>query len=129
MATPITKKLSKAEIKEITALDDLHIAPYRENGKTYGTLTWIWSVSVKDALYVRAYHGTKSSWYQAAIQQKAGKIQAAGMTKQVRFKAVKGEINDLIDEAYKAKYKKNPFVKAMVSEKVREATIRIVGRE
>ena len=129
MITTVSKKLSKPEIRKIAAEDDLHIAPYRENGKTYGTLTWIWSVSVNDALYVRAYHGIKSSWYQAAIKQKAGKIQAAGMTKQVRFKTVKGEINDLIDEAYKIKYKGSPFVKAMISEKVREATIRIVGRE
>src|SRR5262249_1314794 len=116
-------------INKIAADDDLHIAPFRDDGKTYGTLTWIWSVTVNHGLYVRAYHGIKSSWYQAAIKQKAGKIQAAGMTKRVRFKPVTGEINDPIDEAYRKKYKGNPFVKAMTSEKVRAATIRIVGSE
>jgi hypothetical protein len=127
MATSSSKTLSTADIRKIAGEDDLHIAPFRDDGKTYGTLTWIWSVSVDNALYVRAYHGIKSRWYQAAIKQKAGKIQAAGMTKKVRFRSVGGEINDLIDEAYKIKYKGSPFVKAMTSEKVREATIRIVS--
>lgn len=37
--------------------DDLHISPFREDGKTYGTPTWIWSVVVDGGLYVRAYNG------------------------------------------------------------------------
>jgi Uncharacterized protein conserved in bacteria (DUF2255) len=59
----------------------LHISPFREGGLTYGTPTWIWCVAVDDALYVRGYNGQKSSWYQAAVRQKGGRIIAAGMTK------------------------------------------------
>ena len=33
------------ELEKITAADDLHIAPFRDDGKTYGTLTWIWSMN------------------------------------------------------------------------------------
>ena len=55
-----------------------HIAPFRDDGKTYGTLTWIWSVVVDGALYVRAYNGTQSMVVQAAISQKAGRITVAG---------------------------------------------------
>jgi hypothetical protein len=127
MATSSLRTLSAADIRKIASEDDLHIAPFREDGRPYGTLTWIWSVTVDDALFVRAYHGIKSRWYQAAINQKAGKIHAVGMTKKVRFRPVKGEINARIDEAYKIKYKGSPFVKAMTSEKVRKATIRIVS--
>ena len=60
----------KAELKKIAAADDLHIAPFRDDGVTYGTPTWIWSVVVDDALYVRAYNGKASSWYKAAVRQK-----------------------------------------------------------
>ena len=122
-----SKSLSKAEIKKIALADDFHIAPLREDGKTYGTLTWIWSVSVDDLLFVRAYHGVKSRWYIAAVHQKAGKIEAAGFKKQVRFKTVSGEIQDRIDEAYKEKYQKSPFLKSMISQKAKDATIQIVG--
>ena len=71
---------SKDELRKIAEADDLHIAPFREDGKTYGTPTWIWSVAVDGALYVRGYNGTNSRWYQAAVRQRAGRIIAAGMT-------------------------------------------------
>ncbi len=58
------------ELKKIADSDDLHISPFREDGTTYGTPTWIWSVVVNDSLYVRAYNGTASRWYKAAMQQK-----------------------------------------------------------
>jgi hypothetical protein len=45
---------SKDELRKIAEADDLHISPFREDGRTYGTPTWIWSVVVDDALYVRA---------------------------------------------------------------------------
>jgi hypothetical protein len=60
------------EPQKIAKADDLRIAPFREDGVTYGTPTWIWSVQVDDSLYVRAYNVQKSRWYQAAVQQKAG---------------------------------------------------------
>jgi hypothetical protein len=48
---------SKDELRKIAEADDLHISPFREDGVTYGTPTWIWSVVVDNALYVRPYHG------------------------------------------------------------------------
>jgi hypothetical protein len=119
------KKFSKEEIKKIADSDDLHIAPFREDGKTYGTLTWIWSVVVDDILYVRAYNGIKSSWYQAAMQQKSGKIKSAGISKEVKFAPVHGEINHRIDQAYKDKYSKSRFLKDMISKKAKDATVKI----
>jgi hypothetical protein len=61
---------SKQELLRIAEADDLHISPFREDGVTYGTPTWIWSVAVDDALYVRGYNGRESRWYQAAARQK-----------------------------------------------------------
>jgi hypothetical protein len=63
---------SKEGLRKIAETDDLHISPFREDGRTYGTPTWIWSVVVDDGLYVRGYDAQKSSWYQAAVRQKAG---------------------------------------------------------
>jgi hypothetical protein len=118
----------KSELKKIAETNDLRIAPFREDGKTYGTLTWIWSVVVDDGLYVRAYNGKASSWYKAAIKQKAGRITAAGMKKEVSFESVRGAINDRIDEAYRAKYKRSRYVPEMVAAGPRSATIKIVPR-
>ena len=49
---------SKDELGKIVKADDLHISPFRDDGVTYGTPTWIWSVAEDDALYVRAYNGS-----------------------------------------------------------------------
>ena len=119
---------SKEELRRIAEADDLHISPFREDGVTYRTPTWIWSVAVGDALYVRAYNGQKSRWYQAATRQKAGRIIAAGMTKEVAFELVEGPINDLIDEAYRKKYRGSPYLSPMIGRRARSATVRVVPR-
>jgi hypothetical protein len=112
------------EIRRIAESDDLHIAPFREDGKTYGTPTWIWSVVVDGDVYVRAYNGQQSRWYAAAIRQKAGRITAAGMTKEVAFERIEGPISDRIDAAYRAKYASSPYLAPMISDRARSATVR-----
>ncbi len=119
-------KWQKDELRKIAEADDLHIAPFREDGVTYGTPTWIWSVAVEDALYVRGYNGQKSRWYRAAVRQKAGRIISAGMTKEVMFEAVDGAINDRIDDAYRAKYRGSPYLKPMIGARARAATVRVM---
>src|SRR5947199_1938765 len=119
----------KDELRKIAEADDLHVAPFREDRVTYGTPTWIWSVAVGDALHVRAYNGRGSRWYQAAMRQKAGRITAAGMTKEVTFEPVDGPINDHIDDAYRAKYPGSPYLSPMIGARARSATVRVVPRE
>ena len=57
---------SSNELERIAGADDLRISRLRQDGVTYGTPTWIWSVSVDGELYVRGYNGQESRWYQAA---------------------------------------------------------------
>jgi hypothetical protein len=116
------------ELERIAEADDLHIAPLREDGRTYGTPTWIWSVAVDDALYARAYNGRDSGWRQAAVRHKAGRISAAGMTREVAFEPVDGPINDRIDDAYRAKYRGSPYLDPMIGARARAATVRIIPR-
>jgi len=117
--------LTPEEIQRITETDDFHIAPLREDGVTYGTPTWIWSVMVEHKLYVRAYNGIRSGWYQAALKQKAGKIVAAGMERKVQFEPVTGSINDKIDLAYRGKYGDSPYLQPMISDRAKAATVRV----
>ena len=114
------------DLRAIADADDLHVSPFREDGVTFGTPTWIWSVAVDDSLYVRPYHGQNSRWYKAAVREKAGRITAAGMTRDVAFEA---KINDRIDEAYRAKYTDSPYLSPMIGARARSATIKIMPRE
>jgi quercetin dioxygenase-like cupin family protein len=55
-------------------------------------------VAVEDSLYVRGYNGVESRWYQAAVRQKAGRINAASITKEVVFEPVDDDaMNHRID--------------------------------
>src|SRR5579862_6266641 len=101
---------TKERLHEIATRDDLYIAPFREDGTTTGTPSWIWSVVVDGDLYVRAYNGTSSRWYQAASKQKAGQITASGKTNDVTFEQAQDEINDQIDAAYRLKYASSTYL-------------------
>ena len=117
------------ELHAIASTDDFHIAPFRADGATLGTPTWIWSVVVDDGVYVRAYNGTASRWYQSARSQRAGRITAGGVSKDVTFTPVEDDgLNDRIDAAYEAKYGSSPYYPPMVTAKTRAATVRVEPR-
>jgi hypothetical protein len=119
---------AKDELAKIAVSDDLHVAPLREDGVTAGTPTWIWSVVVDGALCARAYNGRNSRWFAAALRERAGRITAAEMTKEVVFEPVEGALNDAIDEAYRRKYRGSPYLDPMIGARARAATVRIVPR-
>jgi hypothetical protein len=118
----------KDDLDKIAASDDLHLAPFRDDGETYGTPTWTWSVVVDGALYVRAYNGEASRWYQAALREKAGRISAAGMTKDVAFAPIEGVLNDRIDKAYRLKYGESRYLEPMIGDRARAATMEVKPR-
>jgi len=101
----------KDELSRIAEPDDLHISPFREDGRT--------SVVVDDALYVRAYNGQSSRWYQAAMRQKAGRISVAGITKEVTFEPA---------DAYHAKYKGSSYLSPMTGTRARSTTVKVTPR-
>lgn len=116
-------------LTEISAADDLKIAPYHPNGQTTGTPTWIWEVIVENRLFVRAYSGVNSRWYKAALTQLAGKIHAVGRMLDVTFSSVTSPaLNEKIDEAYRQKYAQSRYMSAMISDRARAATVEILPR-
>lgn len=115
-----------ATLAKIAATDDLHIAPYHADGKTTGTPTWIWSVVVDGRLFVRAWNGTRGTWYRSAIAQRAGKITAAGQEHEVEFTPITdAELNTRIDAAYNTKYAGSPYLSPMVAAGPKAATVEI----
>ena len=80
-------------------------------------------------LYVRAYNGRTSRWYRAAMNQRAGRITAAGITKEVTFEPVDGAIKATIDDAYRVKYKGSPYLSPMIGAQARSATVEVTPRD
>jgi len=82
-------------------------------------------VAVDGALCVRAYNGQESKWYRAAVRQKAGRILAAGLTKEVTFEPVGGAVVNSLDDAYCAKYRGSRYLDPIIGARVRSAALRI----
>ncbi|MCR4524201.1 DUF2255 family protein [Bosea sp. 47.2.35] len=119
---------TKDELGNIAKADDLRIAPFREDGMTPGTPTWIWSVVIEDGLFVRAYHGVDSRWYKAAVREKSGQISVAKTSYEVSFEQAETRLKDRIDEAYRTKYSGSPYLASMIGDQARAATICIRRR-
>ena len=62
------------------------------------------------------------------MKQKAGRISAAGMTKEVTFESADGAINDSIDEAYREKYKGSPYLSPMLKDRARSTTVKVIPK-
>ncbi|MGZ0198747.1 DUF2255 family protein [Streptomyces sp. RM1] len=117
---------NQTQLRSFAVADDLHISPFREDGLTYGTPTWIWSVVAGGDLYVRPYNGTESRWYQAAVAQKAGRIRIAGAEHEVTFAPAENSVLDAVDDAYRTKYAPSPYLEHMLQSGPRSTTIRIL---
>jgi hypothetical protein len=122
--TPMLTRWPANDLRKIAEADGLHVTPFREDGVTYRTPTWIWSVAVNGELYVRAYNGKKSRW----CRQRAGRIMTDGMICDVHFEPANGPVNDRIDDAYRTKYAGSSYLNAMIGERARVATVRITPR-
>ncbi|MDO5638984.1 MAG: DUF2255 family protein [Neisseria sp.] len=117
-------------VNRINQADDMEIAPYREDGQTTGTLTRVWSVVVSGRLFVRAYRGAASSWYQAAQAQQGGIIRSGGEETTVKFIKVDDELlNERVDSAYRIKYGHSNYLASMISPRARATSIEIVPAE
>ena len=118
------------ELAAIAAADELEIAPLQPDGPQRAPVT-IWVVRAGDALYVRSYRGSGSSWFRGAEASHEGHIRAGGVDKDVTFVDVADlGVNDQIDAAYRAKYRRfgASYVDPMVAERARTATLKLVPR-
>jgi hypothetical protein len=59
------------------------------------------------------------------MHQKAGRITAAGMKKEVTFQPMHGASNDQIDDAYRVKYGRSEYLEPMIGARARAATIKL----
>ncbi|MET7995400.1 DUF2255 family protein [Amycolatopsis sp. NPDC005232] len=78
-------------------------------------------VLVDGALFVRAFRGPGSRWFQAASNHHRGRLRVASLSRAVAF-AADGEGAAEIDEAYRAKYGAASLV---TTAPARAATLRI----
>ena len=117
------------ELTQIEGEDELEIASLRRDG-TLRRRTTIWVVRLGDDLYVRSVNGRTAAWFRATQDRHEGRIRAGGVEKDVTFVDADHDIDDQIDGAYRAKYRRYApsIVDHVVTPEARSATIKLVLR-
>jgi hypothetical protein len=117
------------ELDEIGNADELRLATARPDGSLRNPVT-IWVVRLGDDLYVRSYHGPGGSWFRRAREHREGRIQAGGVDKDVTFADADHGLDDRIDAAYRAKYRRygGTYVDPMVTPEAQATTIKLLPR-
>ena len=117
------------ELNKIGSAEELQIASLRKDG-TLRSMRIIWVVRVGDDLYVRSVNGRTSDWFRGVQTRHEGHIRAGGVEKDVIFIEEPGaDINDQIDAAYAAKYRRYASIIPSINSPVaRAATIKLVPR-
>jgi hypothetical protein len=118
------------ELTKINQADELQISTVRKDGTLRKHVT-IWVVRINNDLYIRAVKGQTGKWYQHAVEQHLGHIQAGGVSKDVIFVEANEDTTETVDEAYQAKY--NGYGESIVGStmtiQARAATLKLTPRK
>jgi len=120
---------TRDELDSIGKAEELRIASLRRDG-THRKPVTIWVARVGDELCVRSVNGRTARWFRGAQVRREGRISAGGVAKEVIFTDADPGLNDDIDAAYRAKYRRYQarIVDSIVSAEARSATIRLLPR-
>jgi hypothetical protein len=117
------------ELDKIGAAEELEIASLRRDGTLTKPVT-IWVVRDDDDLYVRSVNGPTAAWFRGTQARHEGHIEAGGVVTDVKFINADPAINDELDAAYRAKYRRYAanIIDSIVHPKARSTTIKVVPR-
>jgi hypothetical protein len=117
------------ELTRIGAAEELRIASLRRDG-TLGSPRTIWVVRHGDDLHIRSVNGPAAAWFRGTQVRHEGRIQVGGVSKDVTFADADPGLDDELDAAYRAKYRRYApsIISTIVSPQARSATIRLVPR-
>lgn len=120
--------------EQLGAIDramELEVSSLRADGSLRPFVP-IWVVVVDDDVYVRSYRGRAGAWYRHASADRTGRVRVAGIEQDVRFDPpADGAAAEAIDRAYETKYARygDGYVKSMVADAAKAATLRLTPRE
>ena len=121
---------TKDELTKMGRAEQIDIAVRRPEGRLRNRVT-VWAVPHGDALYVRsAVKGRDAAWFRAASETHEGRIWAGGVEKDVTFADANHDLDDEIDAAYRAKYRRyaGRILNSVLTPEARSTTFKLVPR-
>ena len=120
---------TKDELTKIGSAEELRIASVRHDGTLRKPVT-VWVVPHDGSLYVRSVEGRDGAWFRGIQETHEGRIRAGGVEKGVTFVEAERDLDDEVDAAYRAKYRRyaGPILNSVLTPDARSAMIKLVPR-
>lgn len=116
------------ELDGLGETDELEVAALRRDG-TLRPARIVWMVRVGDDVYVRSVNGRDGRWYQGVQARPEGRVRFGRVARDVSFVAADPAVNEAVDAAYRARYRRYPSpVDSITGERARATTLRLVPR-
>jgi hypothetical protein len=117
------------ELRRIGGAEEVEIEVLGRDGRMRSPVT-IWLVRVDDDLYVRSVRGRNGAWFRAVQEGHEGRISGGGLKKDARFEDGEPSVNDLVDAAYRDKYRRyaGRILDSCLTPEARSTTLRVVPR-
>ena len=120
---------TKDELPKVAGAEELEIASFRPDGTLRKPVT-IWVIRDGEGLYVRSVKGPTALWFRGTQDKHKGRIRAGGVEKDVTFVDAEHNINDDVDAAYRAKYRRyaGSTLNSVLTAQARSTTIKLLPR-
>jgi hypothetical protein len=117
------------QLDKFGGAEEVQIATARRNG-TLGKPVTVWVVRDADDLFVRSVRGRNSHWFRGTQEVHEGRIRVGGVQQDVTFVDADPDINEGIDAAYRAKYRRyaGSILNSVLTPEARAATVKLVPR-
>ena len=116
-------------LAKIAAAEEVRIASVRPDGTLRIPVT-VWVVRHGDDLYVRSVRGRGGQWFRGTQERHEGRIRAGAVQQDVTFVDAARDIDDEIDAAYRAKYRRyaGSILNSVLTPEARSSTTKIEPR-
>jgi hypothetical protein len=117
------------QLDKVGRAEEMQIASIRRDGKLGKPVT-VWVARHGDDLYVRSVRGRSAHWFRGTQERHEGRIRAGGVQQDVTFVDAEHDIDEKVDAAYRAKYRRyaGNILNSVLTPEARSTTTKLVPR-
>jgi hypothetical protein len=117
------------QLDKVARAEEVQIASVRREGVLSKRVT-VWAVRHGDEIFVRSVRGRIAHWFRGTQDRHEGRIRAGGVQQDVTFVDADHNLDDEVDAAYRAKYRRyaGSILNSVLTPEARSTTIRLVPR-
>ena len=117
------------QLDKVGRAEEVQIASVRGDGALSKPVT-VWAVRHRDDVFVRSVRGRSARWFRGTQERHEGRIRAGGVQQDVAFVDAGRDLDDEVDAAYRAKYRRysGSILNSVLTPEARSTTTRLVPR-